>query len=306
MKTTPRQTLARALRATIVALALAATGAGAQVKTKTATVQGSTREALQAEFPGATITQRGGYFDLTGLGDSDLTRLQSLNGVRRMVAHGEVNAEKRLAMTAFCGFMTYYDGDMRTGLTGNRRGRIVCDDCGMYPGPVGKNCGDLKAKKEAAAKANLAAQEFLDMLQTLLQAYKDWAFWGGVGGMVGDMVSAASAVVTAGGATPAVNAAAKILIDMGKDAAVSAIQEAVAEALGIPNLTSEGAVQDAVDAAESERVKTAKAYDEANRAYADCINQDLPDMTAAEMKAAQDAIDAWEDCWRNRKCRVVY
>jgi hypothetical protein len=207
----------------------------------------------------------------------------------------DVTAEQESAIFHSMLALSVLEGSKIGPVIGGGSGVVVCDDCGDWPGDP-ETCSDLRQKVHDAAKANLDAQKVLDQFQALLQAYYEWQFWGGAGSMVVDMVAAATTVATAGTGTGAVLAAAEVLAEMGADATVGAMQDAVADAFGI-DLSGETAMADAVAAFNEARKETNRAYREALEAWLACRGR---------REEALAEIDAWNACWATRQCWVEY
>lgn len=173
--------------------------------------------------------------------------------------------------------------------------KMQCDSCGDPP-EGGLDCSDLKAARDRALDELFGAEATVAIWQAALQAHKDMAFYGGIAGMVSDMVSAASTVLSAGTATGAARAGARLLIQMARDGAL----EALMEELGIPGLAdmSEAAVEEALSKAEKKRVAAAAKYAAAHKAWVDCMN-DPAAMSASELAEYRDALKAWNRCRYN-------
>ena len=173
--------------------------------------------------------------------------------------------------------------------------KMQCDSCGDPP-EGGLDCSDLKDARDRALDELSEAEATVAIWQAALQAHKDMAFYGGIAGMVSDMVSAATTVLSAGTATGAARAGARLLIQMARDGAL----EALMEELGIPGLAdmSEAAVEAALSKAETKRVAAAAKYAAAHKAWVDCMN-DPAAMSASELAEYRDALKAWNRCRYN-------
>ncbi len=230
-------------------------------------------------------------------------RTQSRTGSESQLEAEQTRGERGGAVTPqienaiFHGMLalSILEGNRVGPIIGGGDGVVVCGDCGDWPGDP-EICTDLRQRVHDAAKANLDAQKVLDQFQALLEAYYSWKFWGGVGDMVVDMVVAATTIVTAGTGTGAVVAAAEILVEMGADAAVGAMQQAVADAFGV-DLSGETGMQDAVSAFNKARLESHRAYRAALDAWLACRGR--RDIALAE-------VDVWNACWETRQCWVEY
>ncbi len=252
--------------------------------------------------PGASLSalgQPGRSAPLTG---ADVKRLTAING--GLVRYG-------LSRNFGRGFVGDGDGEssqvQRAVYPVPVCTKMECDDCGSPP-EGGLDCSDLKRKRDDALDVLAEREAKVAIWQAALQAHKDMAFYGGLAGMVSDMVSAASTVLTAGTATGAARAGARLLIQMARDGAL----EALMEELGIPGLSdmTEAAVATQLAKAEAARVKAAKAYENAHKAWVDCMNNPAS-MNAAELNAYQTALSDWNRCRYNvyfgeaPQCRLV-
>jgi hypothetical protein len=229
------------------------------------------------------LTQRGRQARPRSLTASDLTKLNALNdaavryGLSRNFGGSQSGAGPTLGRSVYPVPQCW---------------KMQCSDCGSPP-PGGSDCSDLEPAKDAAYDAYMRAAASQEIWQAAVQARKDMEFYGGVAGMVGDMVSAASTVLTAGSASGPSKAAAKLLIEMARDGAL----EALLEELGIPGLSEMTAaqVEQRLAAAETARVAAAKALEAARKKWVECMNTPGA-MTPAQLTAHKQAVSRYDGC----------
>ncbi|MCH9681326.1 MAG: hypothetical protein K0V04_07830 [Deltaproteobacteria bacterium] len=240
--------------------------------------------------PGASLSPLGTPGRAKDLTPSDLTNLRAIN--EGLVQYG-------LTRNFGQGFTGNGDGEQsqvqRAVYPVPLCTKMQCDDCGSPP-EGGLDCSDLKRKRDDALDVLAEREAKVAVWQAALQAHKDMAFYGGVAGMIGDMVSAATTVLSAGTATAAGRAGARLLIQMARDGAL----EALMAELGIPGLAdmTEAMVQSQLAKAEAARVAAAKAYEQAHKAWVDCMNNPAA-MSPAELNTYQTALSDWNSCRYN-------
>ena len=239
---------------------------------------------------GASITTQGHAARTRRLTAQEVDRLKAIN--EGMVAYG-------LTRNFGAGFDGDGDGEQsrvqRSVYPVPRCYRMECASCGDPP-EAGLDCSDLKRARDDALDELSEHEAKVAIWQAALQAHKDMAFYGGIAGMIGDMVSAASTVLSAGTATGASRAAARLLIQMARDGAL----EALMEELGIPGLAdmTEAMVEQELSKAETARVAAAAAYAAAHQAWVDCMNNPAS-MSPAELAQHRKELGAWNRCRYN-------
>ncbi|MEM7157874.1 MAG: hypothetical protein AAF799_33850 [Myxococcota bacterium] len=239
---------------------------------------------------GASITTQGHSARTKRLTGREVNRLKAIN--EGMVAYG-------LSRNFGQGFDDAGDGEQsrvqRSVYPVPRCTRMECASCGDPP-EAGLDCSDLKRTRDDALDELSEHEAKVAIWQAALQAHKDMAFYGGIAGMIGDMVSAASTVLSAGTATGASRAAARLLIQMARDGAL----EALMEELGIPGLAdmTEAMVEEQLSQAETARVAAAAAYDAAHQAWVECMNNPAS-MSPAELAQHRKELGAWNRCRYN-------
>ncbi len=171
--------------------------------------------------------------------------------------------------------------------------KLDCPDCGPMPATPTNDCGDLKKKKDDLLDKLSQIEAKQALMQAVLEAYKKGALAKGIADMVGDMVTAATTILTAGGGTAAASAGGRILGQMALDGMVGSILEEVIGADGLAGM-SEAALEAAISKINKERKAAHAAYMAAALAWRNCME----DAAKATKKYKMD-LSNWESCrWR--------
>lgn len=169
--------------------------------------------------------------------------------------------------------------------------KMNCSDCGAAPG--GRDCAELEHAKDDTYDAYVQAATAQELWRAARQATKRMQFHGGVAGLIGDLVSAASTTQTSGTASERARAQAELLIEMARD---GALEHALRE-LAVADLSELDAseVDRRFASAEATRTARARALEQARARWTTCMYTPVGE-TASELTTHKRAVTRYDGC----------
>lgn len=272
-----------------------------------ATVIGNISKAnLQNKFPNAVITELGTdratgnkIYEVRGGPENIAELLKSDSQITHVDRHGTFSKQQLDSMEKLIGSTLSYHGTVTYGSSLTRPGKPytkidqcwVCKACAepnpppMMPAELLPNCpkpANLDDLYDEWAKWAALTQVLTDLLDT----YNLFDYWRSVGGMLKDMVSAATILLP--GAGTVLSRGLNMLIEMAANGVLDSMIGEMLDKLGLENLNTRGAISAALSEANAMRVSTHQAYFSVLQEWIACKNN----VNTENIKRQAD-LDAW-------------